>query len=258
MPASVPAPSGAPCWSDLYTSDPDRAVEFYGEIFGWTAQEPSSEHGGYVNFTKGGALIAGMVRNDGSSGQPDTWTTYLSVPDAKAATEAATAAGAQVFVEAIQVDDLGTMSVLADPAGATVGLWQPGTHLGYGRDSEAGAPCWHELHTRDYAAALDFYRTAFGWETRALSDTPDFRYSQLVSGEGEYAGVLDASGFLPAGAPGGWVVYLGVSDVDAALLRTVELGGSVVAPAEDSPFGRLAQIADPTGATVKICGVPAG
>ena len=36
------------------------------------------------------------------------------------------------------------------------------------------------------------------------------------------------------------------------------LGGTVVAAAQDSPFGRLAQIADPTGASVKIVGVPAG
>ena len=257
MPASVPAPSGAPCWSDLYTSDPDRAVEFYGAIFGWTAQKPSAEHGGYVNFESGGALIAGMVRN-AESDQPDTWTTYLSVPDAKTATEAAAAAGAQVFVKTMQVDDLGTMSVLADPSGAAFGLWQPGTHQGYGRDSEAGAPCWHELHTRDYAAALDFYRTALGWETRTLSDSDDFRYSQMVSGDGGYAGVLDAGGSLPEGVPSHWLIYLGVPDVDAALARTVELGGTVVAAAQDSPFGRLAQIADPTGASVKIVGVPAG
>ena len=85
----TPCPSGAACWTDLFTADPDRATEFYGALFGWVADAPAEEFGGYVNFRKDGALIAGMMCNDGSAGQPDGWTTYLSVPDAKATTEAA-------------------------------------------------------------------------------------------------------------------------------------------------------------------------
>lgn len=257
MPAAAPAPSGAPCWIDLYSCDPNRSTQFYGALLGWTADEPSAEHGGYVNFRKDGALIAGMMRNDGSAGQPDSWTTYLSVPDAKATTEAVLAAGGHVHVEPMQVADLGTMAVVADPAGAAVGLWQPGAHEGFGRTMEAGAPCWFELHTRDYPGSLEFYRAALGWETRTLSDDANFRYAQMVSGEGEYAGVLDA-GFLPAGVASNWQVYLGVTDVDAALVQAVELGGTVLQPAEDSPYGRLAQLADPTGASFKLVALPAG
>ncbi len=257
MPASDPAPAGAPCWIDLLSSDPDRAATFYSSIFGWTAQEPAAEYGGYVNFTKDGAPIAGMMRNDGSAGFPDGWTTYLSVPDVKTTTEAAVAAGGQVHLEPMQVGPLGSMAMVADPGGAAVGLWQPGEHQGSGRNSEAGAPCWFELHTRDYAGVLDFYRTAIGWETRVLSDDDGFRYTAMAVGDGEYAGVLDASGFLPEGAASTWQVYLGVADVDAALTDVVELGGSVLAAAEDTPFGRVAQIADPTGASIKIVGAPA-
>ena len=43
-----------------------------------------------------------------------------------------------------------------------------------------------------------------------------------------------------------------VADTDAALERIVELGGSVAMPAENTPFGRLAQAADPTGALFKL------
>lgn len=258
MPANPPVPSGAPCWIDLFSSDPDRAAEFYGRIFGWTAGEPDTEYGGYVNFTKNGMPIAGMMRNDGSAGQPDGWTTYLSVPDAKATTEAVVAAGGQAHLEPMQVGPLGSMGLVADPGGAAIGLWQPGLHQGFGLTSEAGAPCWHELHTRDYARVLDFYRTAFGWETRTMSDDDTFRYTQMVVGDGEYAGVMDASGFLPEGAPSAWQIYIGVEDADATLAVAVELGGAVVQPAEDSPFGRMAQLADPTGASVKVVAVPSG
>jgi predicted enzyme related to lactoylglutathione lyase len=63
---------------------------------------------------------------------------------------------------------------------------------------------------------------------------------------------MDATAFLPEGAPGSWSIYFCVDDADAALAKVVELGGSVVAPAEDTPYGRLAQAADPTGALFKI------
>ena len=42
---------------------------------------------------------------------------------------------------------------------------------------EAGAPVWHQLTTRDYGRALDFYREVFGWQTQTVSDTDEFRYS---------------------------------------------------------------------------------
>ena len=58
---------------------------------------------------------------------------------------------------------------------------------------------------------------------------------------------------LPARAsPSGWSVYFGTDDTDKALARIVDLGGTVVQPAEDTPYGRLAQAADPTGALFKL------
>ncbi len=130
MPTRAAAPLGAPCWIDLYSSDPDRAVSFYGEIFGWTATSAGEDYGGYVNFRRGDALVAGMMRNDGSAGTPDVWSTYLAVADAKSVTEASVAAGGQVLLEPMQVGPLGTMGMVADPGGAAVGLWQPGEHSG--------------------------------------------------------------------------------------------------------------------------------
>jgi predicted enzyme related to lactoylglutathione lyase len=63
---------------------------------------------------------------------------------------------------------------------------------------------------------------------------------------------MDASAFLPEGLPAHWSVYFGVEDTDAALARIAELGGAVVEPATDTPYGRLAQAADPAGARFKL------
>jgi predicted enzyme related to lactoylglutathione lyase len=64
--------------------------------------------------------------------------------------------------------------------------------------------------------------------------------------------VMDAAGFLPAGVPAHWAVYFGVDDADATLATVVDLGGAVVQPAEDTPYGRLATATDPTGAQFKL------
>src|SRR5664279_2452551 len=60
------------------------------------------------------------------------------------------------------VADLGTMAVVEDPTGASIGVWQPGLHRGFGVLGEANTPGWFELHARDYQAAVGFYREVFG------------------------------------------------------------------------------------------------
>src|SRR5262249_9897915 len=132
VPKRDEAPVGAPCWVDLFTSDPDTCRAFYEDLFGWTSESAGDEFGGYINFSKNGVRVAGAMRNDGSSGQPDLWSIYLAVTDAKATVDRAQANGSHVIVPAMDVGDLGTMAVVTDPGGAAIGMWQPGLHRGFG------------------------------------------------------------------------------------------------------------------------------
>ena len=252
MPAREIAPVGAPCWVDLMTSDPEGSKSFYGQLFGWTAEEPAGEFGGYVNFTKDGVLVAGCMPSTEEMPVTDVWSVYLASDDATKTVEAAGAAGGQVVVPAMDVGDLGTMAVVVDPGGATIGLWQPGLHKGFGVLAEPGTAAWFELLTRDYEAAVGFYRDVFQWDTHTAGDTPEFRYTTLGEGGGQLAGIMDAAAFLPEGVPAHWSVYFAAADTDAALATLVELGGSVVVAAEDTPYGRMATVADPNGAPFKI------
>jgi uncharacterized protein len=253
VPKRESAPLGAPVWIDLFTSDPDKSRAFYGELLGWTSTEPNADFGGYWNFTKGEDLVAGGMKNDGSvPGVPDHWNVYLAVEDAEAAVARATAHGGGVIVPAMAVADLGSMAVVTDAGGAAIGLWQPGTHKGMGVIAEPGAPAWFELHTRDYESSVQFYKDVFGWDAKTMSDTPEFRYTTLGEGENAVAGLMDSTNFLPEGVPAHWAVYLAVEDTDAAVKTTTELGGSVVMPAEDTPYGRIALVADPTGAHFRL------
>jgi len=234
------------------TSDVEGSRAFYGTLFGWTSADPTEAFGGYFNFFKDEVPVAGGMAKQADSGLPDVWSVYLTSDDAAKTVEAATDHGGQVYSAPMAVADLGTMAILADAGGASIGLWQPGTFPGFGVHGEAGTPSWFELLTRDYDAAVAFYRDVFRWETRVVTDTPEFRYTVLADGEGMLAGIMDASAFLPEGVPAHWSVYFGVDDADATLAQVVQLGGSVVAPAEDTPYGRLATAADPSGARFKL------
>ena len=149
---------------------------------------------------------------------------------------------------------LGVQAVLTDPTGAPVGAWQPGTFPGFTVLGEPGTPAWFELHTRDHGRAVAFYREAFRWETQAVGDTDDFRYTVMLDpGGGEsLAGIFDARRVLAEGEPSGWSVYWTVADADAAVARVTSLGGSVAAPPEDTTYGRMATVADPAGAPFRL------
>jgi hypothetical protein len=135
-------------------------------------------------------------------------------------------------------------------------MWQPGLHKGFQVLNEPGAPAWFQLNARDYDASVRFYRDVFGWDTHVMSDTPEFRYTTLGEGDSALAGIMDATGFLPEGVPAHWSIIFAVENTDDALATIVDLGGSVVTPAADTPYGRLAQAADSTGARFDIITLP--
>jgi predicted enzyme related to lactoylglutathione lyase len=251
----MPAPTlvvGAPCWIDLYSSDTDKATDFYGQLFGWTTESAGPEFGGYFTFLKDGKHVGGCMLNDGQQGYPDAWTVYLTTDDIERTVEAAAANGGQVHLAPMDVAENGRMAMIGDPGQAAIGVWQPGTQKGFEVRNELGTAAWFELHTRDYDRSVEFYRDVFGWDAHTMSDSPEFRYTTLGEGENALAGIMDATQFTSEGEPASWSIYFEAEDVDAALEQIVELGGKIVRPAEDTPYGRLATATDLTGTRFKL------
>jgi uncharacterized protein len=249
---------GAPCWLDLSTSDIERAAAFYGRLFGWTASDTGAAFGHYTNMSKDGALVAALSpkMDPAQADVPDAWNLYFAVPDAMKAAEAVTQAGGTLLFDVMQIDTAGRMTMFSDPTGAILGVWEPGTHRGFGLVNEAGAPCWFELLTRDPDSAASFY-----------ADTLDVRVSDMDTGEADLpywsldvagiamAGLVDIRGRLPDTVPASWSVYFGVDDVDAAVRIVEREGGQVIVPPVDAPAGRRATVTDPMGAVFVIIGV---
>ena len=57
-------------------------------------------------------------------GAPSSWVSYVDVSDVASATRKAKELGAKVLVDTVAVADMGKFSIITDPTGATLGLWQ--------------------------------------------------------------------------------------------------------------------------------------
>jgi predicted enzyme related to lactoylglutathione lyase len=253
MPALSPAlPVGTPVWADLHSSDLARSTAFYGAVLGWTRHD-YPEFDDHADFFSDGKQVGGLEPNVDEA--PDAWTVYLKVDDIQAAVMAAAAAGGRVLHEPSAVPGVGEWAVLEDPSGAEVAVWQAGPFAGFELVGEAGAPCWFELHTKDFAAAVPFYEKVFGWTVTSIGDTDEFR--MVVSGEQgtASAGILDAAR-IPADERSQWIVYLAVADADAAASQVTANGGTLFDGPTDTPFGRMSHAADSTGALFSLMQLP--
>ena len=256
MPTRHGAPLGAPCWIDLTTSDVARAQSFYGEVFGWTFESAGPEHGGYVDIAKDGHPVAGLLYNDPHWQRPDGWTIYFHVDDLDAAVTSIGRSGGSNCHEPLDIPDRGRMALATDPSDGFFGLWQPQGHRGFELVGAAGAPVWHQLTTRNYGVALDFYRQVLGWRTETESDTDEFRYTTAWFGDEQLIGVMDGAPYLAEGARAQWTIFFGAEDVDKTLRVIVDNGGTVQRDAEDTPYGRLAAATDHTGAGFNLSSLP--
>ena len=154
---------------------------------------------------------------------------YLATDDITKTVEAAAADGAEDHGRADARRRPRHQAVLIDPTGADLGAWQPGTFPGFTVLERARRAQLVRAATR-LLRAVAFYRSVFGWETDAVGDSDEFRYTTMRNpgGEGELAGIMDASALLPDGVPAHWSVYWEVDDVDATVAKVKTLGGSVV------------------------------
>jgi uncharacterized protein len=246
----TPWPAGTPCWVDLGTDDVARATTFYSTLFGWDTQVGPPEAGGYVMCQIQGKAVAGIGPKMGPAEVPTAWTTYLASDDVDATTSKVTAAGGAVLAEPFDVMDVGRMSVAADPAGAVFGIWQARAHTGMQLANAPGAVCWNENMSRSFDANKAFYNAVFGYQYDDMS-SDGFSYATFKTTANELGGIGDLGDAAPD-AHARWTTYFGVADADEAVNVATKLGGSVLRPAWDTPYGRMAMLADDQGAAFAV------
>jgi uncharacterized protein len=249
------APLGAPCWVDLWSSDVDGSRRFYSELFGWEAQEPNPEFGGYFMFTREGVPVAGGMGDMGDLRANNTWKPYLATDDIEGTLKLASEHGAAVQAPADPVADLGIQAIITDPQQAVMGVWQAGSFPGFTVINEPGAPLFFAIDTHHYRTMVDFYRRVFGWDPLEEASEDGHHYAGYMDPESgrALAGIGDEVEKLAEDEEPAWRVFWQTDDIDASLEKARSLGGSVLDGAKSGGLGQVARLADPAGARFLLC-----
>ena len=261
---------GVPCWVDTTQPDPQAAVAFYRELFGWELEDvmpPESPIRYFMGRLPGGE-VAGVGSQAEGASQPAAWNTYVRVEDAEETAGKVREAGGSVMMEPADVGDSGRMAVFADPEGAVFSVWQANEFPGAAVVNEHGSVNFNDLHTRDLEGARTFYGAVFGWELlsfggggmwvlKAYGDFLEQRRPGTRAGMAEmgapprFEEVVASAAAIPEDQPDmppHWGVTFAVDDADAIAARAAELGGQVVVPPQDAPWVRMTVVSDPQGA----------
>ncbi|MGW0912282.1 VOC family protein [Streptomyces sp. NPDC002784] len=223
---------GVPCWVDAQLPDVEAGKRFYGELFGWSFDER-----GYA--LKDGEPVAALVpKTDGR--MPTVWTVHFATPDAQALARRIREAGGQIVTAPVEAGaGDGVTALVTDPEGAVFGLWQAGSHPGFGRRREPGTFAWAELYARDTEAANDFYGDLFHEALFGPGAEPDF-------------GRAPVSDVFPAEMPPHFLVHFAVRDCAEAVEAVRRLGGRVQAPPFETSYGTVAVVTDNQGASFAL------
>src|SRR5258708_3550966 len=108
-------------YMELRGAEAKQAQRFYSELFGWEFQEMPASPVPYTVIQSVGERVGGMAT--GGRDVPH-WLAYVGVSDVAAATAKARGLGATIEVEPRAFGEFGKLSVLIDPTGARLALWE--------------------------------------------------------------------------------------------------------------------------------------
>ena len=256
MPKRDSAPVGAPCWVDLFTSEPattprpSTASSSAGRRRAPARSTAATSISPRTAYRSRAACATTARRERPTSGRSTSRPTTPSDVDQGRRSRN----GGQVIV----APD-GCHGARHDGGhhrsrpGASIGVWQPGLHKGFGILGEPGTPTWFELHTRvyDQSVAVLPRRVRVGHARRGRHARVPVHDARR--GRGPLAGIMDASAFLPAGIP---AAGRSTSAVDRRRRDAWPRSSSSAARSCSRPrtrrTGASPQAADPTGALFKL------
>ena len=236
---------GSFCTSVLRTTDPERAVGFYGPLLGWTAHAQPPEH----HFLKhDGKVVASILR---VASDRDEWVPHVRVEHIESAMADAERLGG-TRVDRHDLDGVARIATMRDREGAAVGFWEAAPHAGAEKTDVLGSIWWIELMTRDPAMGRDFYGRLFGWSVRETSVEPIGLYrvfERPPTQEGGLNTIQPEWNLTPA-----WDTIVSVDDCDRTMARACGSGGEGGWVHTVPTHGRIGSIFDPGGACLTLRG----
>ena len=117
--------------AELATTNVPKAKAFYGKLFKWKLEDlpfkdgkAPTPAGAYTMINVGDGVGGGMMQQC-IPGAPSAWMPYVHVANIKAATKNAKTLKANILKDVTEVEGMGWLSIIEDPTGAVLGLWEP-------------------------------------------------------------------------------------------------------------------------------------
>jgi len=237
-------------WADLVTDDVPAARRFYGRLFGWTFRD----FNGYFVAMNDGRPLGGLFQRPRPKDRvaEPRWFGYISVGSVRRAERAVKKAGGRVLIAPQDMPDRGEQAIFADREGAVFGVVKSSSGDPEDFLAEPGDWIWIQLLSRDASHAAEFYRAVGGYDIVANTATNRLSDYVLVSEGYARATVRTIRTANPQVQPT-WLPFVRVKNIGETVALAKQLGGSVrIEPRPELLDGKVAVIADPTGAVIGI------
>jgi predicted enzyme related to lactoylglutathione lyase len=238
-------------WADLVTDDVPAARKFYSALFGWTFRDL----GNYTIASNDERPLCGMFQRARPANQPQAkprWVGYLSVSSVAKAGRAVTEGGGRVLAAPQKFRDRGEQAVFADSEGAIFGVVKSSSGDPQDFLPEPGDWIWVQLLSRNARNAAEFYRDVGGYEV--VEQASGKQSSDYVLASKGYARATVRT--IPAARQQiqpNWLLFVRVKNIGESLMQAKQLGGKVLIEPKPELFnGKVAVIADPTGAAIGL------
>jgi len=238
-------------WADLVTDDILTAQKFYSAMFGWKFYD----YGGYIIGRNDDRPLCGMFQRLRPADQPEAkprWFGYLSVTSVGRAQRAVIKAGGRVLAEPKKMPDRGEQAVFADAEGAMFGVVKSSSGDLEDFLADPGDWIWIQLLSRDAKKASEFYRAVGGYDIVEVTAT-NRQSDYVLTSEGYARATVRTIRSADTKVQPTWLPFVRVKSVTESVALAKQLGGKVlVEPRPDLLDGKVAVIADPTGAAIGI------
>ena len=111
------------CWLQLQSTNSEEMKTFYASLFDWKLTESPDNDPPYTHIDTGEGAGGGIM--PGEQNNPSQWMPYVQVGDLDQYTKKAEELGAKVIMPSTKIKAGGSFSVVQDPSGAYIGLYQP-------------------------------------------------------------------------------------------------------------------------------------
>lgn len=120
------------CWTEIATTDAEKCMDFYSNVFGWKFKKSDGAAGmAYNEFSTPDSdfPVGGLYQIDpawfGGNPPPPHFMTYVMVDDVDETSRKAEELGATIIRGPMDIPGVGRMSIIQDPTGAHLATFKP-------------------------------------------------------------------------------------------------------------------------------------